>query len=49
MELTYGFPAVAGSGVGEVPRRRQKFLLAERLQATALEVLKRLVEATYYV
>ncbi len=27
--------------------RRQKFLLGERLQATALDVLERLVEATY--
>ena len=27
--------------------RRQKFLLGDRLQATALEVLERLVEATY--
>ena len=26
--------------------RRQKFLLGDRLQATALDVLKRLVEAT---
>ena len=27
--------------------RRQKFLLGDRLQATALDVLERLVEATY--
>ena len=27
--------------------RRQKFLLVDRLQATALDVLERLVEATY--
>ena len=28
-------------------QRRQKFLLGDRLQATALDVLERLVEATY--
>ena len=37
---------MAGTDGGEVPAR-QKFLLGDRLQATALDVLKRLVEATY--
>ena len=32
--------------VENVPRR-QKFLLGDRLQATALDVLERLIEATY--
>ena len=29
--------------------RRQRFLLGDRLQATALDVLERLVEATYNI
>ena len=37
---------MAGAGGGEFPRR-QKFLLGDRLQATAPDVLERLVEATY--
>jgi hypothetical protein len=37
---------VAGANGGEVPRS-QKFLLGDRIQATALDVLEALIEATY--
>ena len=42
----YGFVLWLVPTVEQFPRR-QKFLLGDRLQATALDVLERLVEATY--
>ena len=42
----YGFVLWLVPTVEKFPRR-QKFLLGDRLQATALDVLERLVEATY--
>ena len=46
LESTYRFVLWLVPTVEKFPRR-QKFLLGDRLQATALDVLERLVEATY--
>ena len=46
MESMYGFVLWLVPTVEKFPRR-QKFLLGDRLQETALDVLERLVEATY--
>ena len=46
LESMYCFVLWLAPAVEEFPRR-QKFLLGNRLQATALDVLERLVEATY--
>ena len=46
MESMYRFVFWLVPTVEKFPRR-QKFLLGDRLQATALDVLERLVEATY--
>ena len=42
----YGFALWLIPTVEKFPRR-QKFLLGDRMQATALDVLERLIEATY--
>ena len=47
LESTYRFVLWLVPTVEEFPRR-QKFLLGDRLQATALDVLERLVEATVH-
>ena len=46
LESMYRFVLWLVPTVEKFPRR-QKFLLGDRLQATALDVLERLVEATY--
>ena len=46
LESMYRFVLWPVPAVEKFPRR-QKFLLGDRLQATALDVLERLVEATY--
>ncbi len=46
VEAMYRFILWAVPTVEKFPRG-QKFLLADRMQATALDVLERLVEATY--
>ncbi len=46
LESMYGFVLWLAPTVEKFPRR-QKFLLGDRMQATALDVLERLVEATY--
>ena len=46
LESMYHFVLWLVPTVEKFPRR-QKFLLGDRLQATALDVLERLVEATY--
>ena len=46
LEAIYGFALWLVPTVEKFPRR-QKFLLGDRMQATALDVLERLVEATY--
>ena len=46
LESMYRFVLWLVPAVEKFPRR-QKFLLGDRLQATALDVLERLVEATY--
>ncbi len=46
LEAMYCFAVRLVPTVEEFPRR-QKFLLGDRMQATALDVLERLVEATY--
>ena len=46
LEAMYGFALWLIPTVEKFPRR-QKFLLGDRMQATALDVLERLIEATY--
>ena len=46
LEATYRFLLWLVPAVEKFPRR-QKFLLGDRIQATGLEVLERLIEATY--
>ena len=46
VEAMYRFILWLVPTVDKFPRR-QKFLLGDRIQATALDVLERLVEATY--
>ena len=46
LEATYRFLLWLVAAVEKFPRR-QKFLLGDRIQATGLEVLERLIEATY--
>ena len=46
LEAMYCFVLWLIPTVDKFPRR-QKFLLGDRLQATALDVLERLIEATY--
>ena len=46
LEAMYGFALWLVPTVEKFPRR-QKFLLGDRMQATALDVLERLIDATY--